>query len=389
MDKKKILATILAGLLLYLISAGLSYATFSFLEKRRVTTFVSPVPEELKKEGFKVDITAPKTEACPLNGQLYTKAEREIWEERRPLAVMIENHKEARPQSGLTRADVVYEAVAEGGITRFLAIFYCGAAAKNLEMAPVRSARTYFLDWVSEYDALYSHVGGAGRCYDVTVDERAKALCQIDQYGIKDLDQFGISFPDCYRNPDRLDHPVATEHQMVCLSDNLYEIASQRGWTNVDEKGVSWDKNFSPWKFKEDVGLEARPASFSAEFNFWRGYKEYLVRWDYEKGTNSYLRFNGGQAQTDLEGERLKAKNVVIQFAQETGPVDEHLHLLYQTKGEGKALIFQDGKLIEGTWRKKDRLSKTQFFDSKGAEIKFNRGQVWIEVLPTGTEVEY
>jgi len=388
MDKKKLLIIIAQGLLIYFFSTGVSFFAFSFF-KAKPSPLTSPLPEELKKEGFKVDINAPKTEACPLNGQFYTKGEREIWEKRRPLAVMIENHQEARPQSGLSRADIVYEAVAEGGITRFLGIFYCGAAAKSFELAPVRSARTYFIDWVSEYDALYNHVGGAGRCNDPTVDERAKALCQIEEYGIKDLDQFGISFPNCYRNPDRLDHPVATEHQMVCLSDDLYEIAKERGWTNVDNKGVSWDKNFVPWKFKEDSKLEDRAATFSAQFNFWKGYQDYLVGWQYDRSANSYLRFNAGKPHLDLEGEQLKAKNVVIQFAKETGPVDEHLHLLYQTKGEGKALIFQDGKVIQGSWQKKDRTSRTRFYDASGKEVVFNRGQIWIEVLPTGTVVNY
>lgn len=389
MDKRRVLLLILGGVLLYIFSTSISFMAFSYFGKEKVTTFTSPVSLEVEREGFKVDISAPKTESCPLNGKFYTKSEREIWEKRRPLGVMIENHKESRPQSGLARADIVYEAVAEGGITRFLAIFYCGAAAKNLELAPVRSARTYFLDWVLEYDALYNHVGGAGRCNDPTVDERAKALCQIGEYGIKDLDQFGISFPTCYRNPDRLDHPVATEHQMICLSDNLYEIGKKAGWTNKDEKGIPWDKNFSPWKFKDDAKLGDRPASFSAEFNFWKGYQDYLVRWQYDRTSNSYLRFNGGKPHMDLEGEQLSAKNVVIQFAKETGPVDEHLHLLYEVKDEGEALIFQDGRVVEGTWRKKDGSSRTKFYDHQGQEVKFNRGEIWIEILPTGNKVDF
>ena len=109
---------------------------------------------------------------------------------------MIENHAEARPQSGLSYADVVYEAVAEGGITRFMGVFYCGIAVRNVNLAPVRSARTYFLPWVLEYDALYNHVGGAGLCNDDTVDDRAKALCQIDQYKIKGHGSIRYIIPD-------------------------------------------------------------------------------------------------------------------------------------------------------------------------------------------------
>lgn len=389
MEKKKIAVVLIVGLGLYLISAGFSFAVFNSLRARGVQEITSPLPG--RESGFKVDVSGPKTETCPLNGAKFTKAERDIWETRRPLAVMIENHAESRPQSGLSRVDIVYEAVAEGGITRFMGIFYCGAAAQNLTMAPVRSARTYFLDWVSEYDALYNHVGGAGRCPDETVDPRAKALCQIGQYGIKDLDQFGISFPNCYRNPDRLDHPVATEHQMICLSDNLYDIAKTKGWTNVDEDGIAWNKNFESWKFKDDLAEKDRPASFSAEFAAWKGYeKEYAVRWDYDRVSNNYKRFNGGVPHTDLETEeQLTAKDVVLQFSKETGPVDEHAHLLYQTIGEGKAIILLDGKKIEGTWQKKNRTSRTKFYDEKGREIEFNRGQIWIEILPTGTEVKY
>ena len=191
---------------------------------------------------FALDPAIPRTALCPLNGDKYTEQEKVIWEKRRPLAVMIENHEEARPQSGLSYADIIYEAVVEGGVTRFMGIFYCGSAAFNIGLAPVRSARTYYLPWVLEYDAFYNHVGGAGNCNDPTVDERAKALCQIDQYRIKDMDQFGISFPTCYRNYDRLDHEVATEHTMVCFTDKLHALGEKRGLTAVDENEVRWIK---------------------------------------------------------------------------------------------------------------------------------------------------
>jgi hypothetical protein len=271
-----------------------------------------------------------------------------------------------------------------------MGVFYCGIAAASINVAPVRSARTYFLPWVLEYDAAYNHVGGAGVCDDPTVDTRAKALCQIDQYKIKDMDQFGISFPTCYRNPDRLDHPVATEHTMVCVTDKLLKIAAERGWTNVDANGISWDKNFTPWKFKDDAPAADRGASFSAEFTAWKGYGDYTVKWVYDKASDSYKRFNGGAPHMDLETkQQLTAKNVVVLFADETGPVDEHGHLLYDNIGTGPAQLYQDGKNSKITWRKANRNARTQFFDSAGKEISFNRGQIWIEMLPTGTTIAY
>lgn len=386
MDKQRFIVTGLIGLALYLIASGLSYGVFTYVGNTPSVTPVSPTNTAGgNQQHFVIDPSIPRTQACPLNGKLYTKQEEAVWQKRRPLAVMIENHAEARPQSGISLSDVVYEAVAEGGITRFMGVFYCGIAAESVNLAPVRSARTYFLPWILEYDALYNHVGGAGMCSDPTVDERAKALCQIGQYKIKDMDQFGISFPTCYRNPDRLDHPVATEHSMVCVTDKLLSLSAQRGWTNVDASDVSWDKNFVSWKFKDDAPLSERGASFSATFTAWKGYSDYTVKWVYDPASNSYKRFNGGAPHMDLETkEQLTAKNIVILFAAETGPVDEHLHLLYANIGSGSGILYQDGGTIKVTWQKSTRTSRTKFFDTNGKEISFNRGQIWIEMLPTG-----
>lgn len=391
MNKQQFIATAIVGLALYLIATGMSFGVFRLMGSSFLKKGSSSQTTTGGQSHFVIDPSIPRTEACPTNGMLYTKQEREKWEKARPLAIMIENHAEARPQSGLSRADVVYESVAEGGITRFMGIFYCGIAAAGTNVAPVRSARTYFLPWVLEYDALYNHVGGAGNCSDPTVDERAKALCQIDTYKIKDMDQFGISFPICYRNYDRLDHPVATEHTMVCSTDKLLKLASERGWTNVDAKGVAWDKNFTQWKFKDDAKESDRGATLSAKFVAWKGYEaEYGVRWDYDQKQNRFLRFNGGVPHTDLETkEQLWAKTVVIIFARETGPVDEHLHLLYNNVGKGDGLLFEDGKVTKIMWSKPMRTDRTKFFDESGREISMNRGPLWIEMLPIGTPVTY
>ena len=391
MNKRQFIMTTLVGLALYLVATGLSFAGFSLAAKRaKAPTSTASLGGE--QAHFVIDPSIPRTEPCPLNGKLYTKQEKDIWEKRRPLAVMIENHAEARPQSGVSRADVVYEAVAEGGIVRFMGVFYCGIAAQSMSVAPVRSARTYFLPWVLEYDALYNHVGGAGRCNDDTVDDRAKALCQIDQYKIKDMDQFGISFPTCYRNYDRLDHPVATEHTMVCVTDKLYKLAADRGWTSVDAKGVSWDKNFAQWKFKDDAKENERGTATSVSFVAWKGYEaEYGVRWDYDRVANVYKRTNGGVPHTDLETkEQLTAKAVIIIFAKEMGPVDEHLHLLYNNIGSGDGLLFEDGKATKIVWKKETKDARTKFYDAATSkEVTLTRGQLWIEMLPIGTAVTY
>lgn len=392
---KRKLPIILAGLGLYLISTGISFAAFNiFGGKGGGDLIVSPVAKvsPSPKVKYKIDPSIPRSEECPLTGVKYTKNEKDVWDKRRPLAIMIENSEEARPHSGVSRADIVYEALAEGWITRLMAVFYCNTPFENITVAPVRSARTYFIDWVSEYDGLYAHVGGANMIggNEAVTDPRVDALGQIDRYGIKDLDQFGIGYPDCYRNPDRLDHPVATEHTMVCFSDNLYKIAEKRGWTNVDSKGTSWDKNFTRWSFKEDaVGSDLGTVN-SVKLVFSEGYDKYDVVWNYDKENNIYKRLNGGVPHIDLENkEQLSAKNVVVQVTKLVGAVDDLGHLLYVTIGSGKAIIFQDGKVTVGTWSKKTRVGRTMYYDSTGKEIKFNRGSTWIEIIAGEKQITY
>lgn len=382
--KKGLLVWVIGALVLYALSFGVTYGIVKYAYGSNGKELSSPSPSQnpSQSNSGSDDEVGVKDTPSPLNGSLHTKAIAAKWENRRPLAVMIENHTDARPQSGLSRADVVYEAVAEGGITRFMAVFYSRDADL---IGPVRSARTYYLDWVSEYDPLYAHVGGAN------TPGPANALGQIRDYGIKDMDQFGIGFPTYWRDYERLPN-VATEHTMYSSTDKLWKKGAERGWGAVDGKtGKSWEDTFTKWLFKEDVAKEQRVASASASFGFWKGYDQFAVKWVYDSETNSYKRFNGGASHVDKNnGQQLTAKNIVIQFMSERNAFDgyeNNVHLLYGTIGKGKAMILQDGKVINGEWRKADRKTRTRYFDTAGTEIKFNRGQIWIETLPIGNQV--
>lgn len=385
-DKQKLVPMLIGGLILYFISTGISYAAFRFLVGPIAPGLISPLPVEEARS--RVDLTAPKTEACPLNNKMFTKGEKQIWEGRRPLTVMIENHAEARPQSGLSKADIIYEAVAEGGITRFLAVYYCDAAAEDFIIGPVRSARTYYLDFASEYGdyPLYAHVGGANK------PGLSNALGQIADYGWlakgNDMNQFSLGFPTFWRDYERLGRPVATEHTMYATADKLYEIAHQRGLNAKDDEGNKWDEDWRSWQFKDDASDKGNINNI--KFNFWSGYQEYEVNWQYNQENNQYLRSSGGQAHKDLNNEeQLMAKVVIVQFMREKGPINELKHLLYTTTGTGKAIVFQDGQATQATWSKAKRQDRTIFEDSKGKEIKFNRGPIWIEIVPLGKEVSY
>ena len=382
---------------LYLFSAGASLAIFSFLGGKTSSSNNVDVSGDLSQVRSKIGEGLPKTEECPLNGALFSKPERAVWEKRRPIAVVIENSADARPQSGISKADVVYEAVAEGGITRFLAIFYCGAAAEDVKVAPVRSARVYFIDLAAAYgkNPIFMHVGGANDFAgtgDTAKEARALELLQTLGWRVPQGNDFDTTYdsgyPVFWRNYDRLDHPVATEHTMMASLDQAYLQAEKRGFAAKDKNGVSWDINFKPWRFTD--GKSQSQSVKEISFDFWSNKPEYSVTWKYDPANNEYLRFNGGVEHKDHENnEQIKAKNVAIIFTQEKTSVDRNKHSLYTTIGKGSALVFQNGEAIEATWEKSSRESMIIFRDKKGKEISFVRGPIWVEILAIGNKVNY
>lgn len=376
---------------IFLLSGFISYSIFAGKETIGLLPRTKYKPPVTNGNADKTS-DAPeesKTEECPLNGQLYGKSDKQKWENRRPLGVMIENSTPARPQSGLSSADVIYEAVAEGGITRFLAIFYCQDASY---VGPVRSARIYFIKLLQEYGEypLYGHVGGAN------TDGPADALGEVEELGwglYNDLNQFAVPFPYYWRDYERLPNRV-TEHTVYTSTPKLWEFAkTKRKLTDVDKKGKSWDAKFEEWKFREDADKADRGDLSKISFAFWDIFaSDYSVEWVYDKISNGFKRNNGGSLHQDKNtAKQLVAKNIVVVFANESPANDGYPggHILYKLTGSGDGFVFQDGNVIEMTWNKKTEESRMKFFDGTGKEIPFVRGQIWVEVLPVGNTVNY
>lgn len=397
--------TIIASFVgLFLISVGLSLLVFYLIAPKAATKLVSDV-----KSGLRVDITKPKVAECPINGQKYTQAEANLWNTHRPIIQMIENHADARPESGLSKADVVYEAVAEGGITRFAAVFYCGVVAQNVKTAPLRSARVYFVNLAAGYgaDPIFLHQGGANNfCPDCPggVKPKSEIHPTVDAYALldklgwrngthgNDMDGgFNIGFPVVVRDQYRLGStPAAWEHSVVADLDEVYKEAAKRGFEYKDQSGTPWTQGFRKWLF-QDGKASSSPTAADIKFNFWESMPGYDVEWKYDASTNSYKRFNGGSAHVDwgFDKPQLSASNVVVMLVKETGPLDTEKHMFYQVTGTGKALIFQNGDVISGTWSKETPLDREVFYDTNGKEIQMVRGATWIEVVPAQNNISY
>lgn len=305
-----------------------------------------------------------KTVPNPLNGVMYTKKESDIWRTRLPLAVMVENLVDIRPQSGLSKADIVYEALSEGGITRFMAVFLGQEAS---EIGPIRSARPYYLDWAIELKALYAHIGGS-----------PEALDRIANEGIRTLPE---EYPYYFRKENS---QLSREHTAFSSTKGLWQMANSRDF--------SGPPTFQSWSFKDqEASASARPAGSTLTLGF-SGLDDYQVRWTYNSDKNLYLRSSGLPLKTDFDktnNEQIGAKNIIVQFADHISLKDDKNRISISTTGSGEAKIFRDGQVIEGKWEKHSPASRTIFYDSNNKEVIFNRGQIWVEVVPTDSRVEY
>ncbi len=313
---------------------------------------------------YRIKIGQPKTEESPLNGRLFTKKEMERLKKRRPIAIMVNNHVAARPQSNLPLADIIYETMAEGGITRFMAIYWSNDVNKA---GPIRSAREYYIEWLSEYDALYVHDG-----YAFSDDPRVDARRNLVRFKIKDIANRGAWRVN--------DGTRFAPHNEYISPIKVWDLAKTYGWDNFPP--------ITPWQFKNDSKPEDRGPGKGVKIVFWTGLSswnnhQYDVTWKYDRISNTYKRWSGNRADTDLEtGKQLFAKVIIIQKVKMTPTYDHKGHVIIDTIGSGDAYILQDGSIISAKWSKKDRTTRTMFTDEKGNPIRFNRGLIWIEAVP-------
>lgn len=355
--KKKIViaATLGVGVLLLLVGGY-------YLLTRAVSETLSPLGDIIAGREEQKEVPSLPN---PINGILLTESEYKTLEERYPIGVMIENLNITRPQTGLSRADIVYEALTEGEITRFMGIYL----SEQSSLGPIRSARRPFLDWVLEYDAGYAHVGGS-----------TEALDAIPTLGIKNMDQSFIGAPTFERINNR---GLSLEHTMFSTTQKLWDKAKDLGYFGLP--------TFSSWKFKDEATSSARPTTQKLTLKF-TGNPSYVVTWNYDPEKNEYARGNGGLPHLDAgTQEVITAKNVIVQFVKTTfmevtpGKMGRGM----ETTGMGEVRIFRDGVSTLGTWKKPTSISRTTFLDADGNEIELNRGKIWVEVNPTDSPIEY
>ena len=267
-------------------------------------------------------------------------------------AIMIENSPDARPHSGLKQAEVIYEAIAEGGITRFLTLFQ---QHKPQLIGPVRSLRMYYVDWLAPYQASVAHVGGSHA-----------SLQEIRNGKYRDIDQF-LNGSSYWRANDR-----RPPHNVYTSFEKLDALNAGKGYKSSQFTSFT----------RTDGKVSDKPNAVSIDINFSSSW--YNTHYDYDKASNTYLRSIGGQASNDREEGRLAPSIVIALHVNETTVMEDGWRQSIVTNGTGTATVFQNGTAAEYTWRKNDRSSPLELIDAAGKPVALNRGQTWIAAVPIG-----
>lgn len=355
MEKKKI---IIFGILAIIV-VGLGVLTAAVLSNDKETGLVEPVKQSqtsVAKESEEVE-----------DGEIKIFSD----SDERPIAYMIDNNKNAQPQSNINKAFCVYEIIVEGNETRLMAIF------KDLDegtVGPIRSARHYFLDYAAEYDAIYAHLGLS-----------PKAGEDMETYGtnningqIYDTGKERAGAAIYWRDKSR-----KAPHNAYTSLETIKHIRDQLAYAKTTTKGTPL--NYSA----EEIVLDSEDAvdATNIVIPYGAGHK---VNYKYDEETGRYTRYSKGRLQTDrVSGEDVTTKNLIITFAENFDLPDTENKGRQDviTTGTLDGYYITNGKAIKVKCEKKTRQSQTTYKDLEGNEIKINDGNTWINVCPIDADV--
>jgi hypothetical protein len=334
--------SVLITILIVLVIAAATVFVLSLQKSHKATVAVVTTKAVAK-------VVPPTIYYSPLTGEVVPS----LAETTAPVtAVMIENSPDARPQSGLKEAGVIFEAIAEGGITRFMAIYQ---QEKPQLIGPVRSLRIYDIDWFSPFDASIAHVGGS-----------AAALAEVRNGNYRDIDQF-FNGSYYYRSTDR-----AAPHNVYTTAAKLDALNAAKGYTSSQVSG-----------FERVTGkAAATPSATSIAISF--GTALYNTTYAYNAANNDYPRSQAGAPHLDREEGQIAPNVVVAMHVDETTVLQDGYREAITTIGSGQATIFQNGTAENVTWTKTSQASQIVFTDTSGKVVALDRGQTWIAAVPNG-----
>ena len=286
------------------------------------------------------------------------------------VAVMIDDLWAARPQSGLSSASQVWQAPAEGGIPRYMALFSEGDPAA---VGPIRSSRLYFIAWAAEWNAVYAHVGGSPQALSLLNSSQGRGSV------VWNADEFVYGPAYMWRIKTR-----AAPHNVYSDGSHLRSLVKAvKAPTSVDYT--------AHWQFAPDPSPTQLPVGGSIVVP----YPENLISYAYDQSTNSYPRTVSSEGKEYDVGPatkvRIAPKNVVVIYMH-FGPLNDGSHknrLEAQFTGSGQALVFNNGGVVKATWKKASMTAPTLLYGPDGKPVTLTVGQTFVQVVPVGTAVTY
>lgn len=297
------------------------------------------------------DIKEPETN--PLTGEIVTQ---EL--PSRPFILSTDNDSGlARPQSGISKADIVYEFPVEGGASRLEPIYYSKTPDK---IGPSRSARPYFIDMAREYKAVFVHHGWS---------PQAKAYLESNVIPYISAFTYSNIF---YRSTDRY-----APHNSYTTGQDVRNLIHEKGW---DEK-----QDVRKFAFLQSGRQQEGDAASDININYRVNHNNYK----YDAATGLYQKSVNGAVYTDKEtGKQITTRNILVQKVK-SKVLDEKGRLKIDMTAGGEAMLFTNGTVKMGKWSRKDLDSPTIFKDEEGKELQLNTGVTWIQVVDDTVEIEY
>ena len=371
MEKNKKIIVIAAAILLVVVAIvsvvavkehnrkNATKSTATATPKSTATPSATPTYETAAGPTTTPEPTVPPGKAAsPLTGKYIDEKQAA----KRPFAVMYNNLSAASPQSGISQADILYECLTEGGITRLMGIFQ---SVKSDRIGSLRSARHYYVSFAKEWDAIYVHAGGSDKAYSY-----------IDALGVDDLDGItGIESTLAFR-----DDSISAPHNLFATSDGINKCVKELGIrTDLQAK----ENNHFTFFDEDTVDESGKDASYvQIDYSYYTA--PYLI---YDEKTKLYTRYQFGGKHVDKNtGKALTFKNIIIMLVDEWDMDSQGRQDMDIADSRGKAIYISNGKATNIKWAKNENKNTMRFLDSDGKLLKVNKGKTYIAVVPLKRE---
>lgn len=325
------------------------------------------VPEDVVEEEVVEVVTGVEN---PLTGLLMD----EKWENQRPVAVMLNNLKGSLPQQGNGQADVIYEVLAEGGITRMVALY------QEIDLidtvGSIRSARPYYIELAMGHDAIFIHAGGSQDAYSSI---RKWGTTALDGVNGPYLNNKGAESNLMWRDTDRMSK-MSYEHTVVSNGNAMMEFIPESAWRDIGEAYAS------PFIFVDDVSLDGENATVvTVPFST---YKTGAFEYDGESGLYVVSQYGNVTVDGNTQ-ESLTAQNVLILKARCVDTYDDLDHIDVYVTGSGSGYYATDSQIIPINWSKSAYNEPMVYTTEDGALLELQRGTTYINIVPLNAKVTW